>query len=92
MKQATVKHMKQGKRFDAGAFGGMLRERRLASGLGLRDLEALTGVNYGVIFRIEHGGVPNVESYLRLKEWLDASIEQSEHAGQEAPMGSCRAE
>lgn len=59
--------------FDGQAFGLEVRLSMARANLSLRQLAALIDVDQANIHRVaKHGKPPCVETYLRLREWLDA--------------------
>ena len=59
--------------FDAVAFGEKLQQTMHKYNVSFRQLEQLIEVNHNTIHRILNAkNTPHVETYLRIKEWLDA--------------------
>lgn len=52
----------------------MLYLWRTVNRLSLRDVEAQTGVSKATLMRIEHGHAFDVETWMRLQDWLFARI------------------
>jgi transcriptional regulator with XRE-family HTH domain len=58
-----------------GQLGPMLRARRRAKRLSLRDLAVETGVSLNTLSRIERGHVPDLKNFQRIVEWLQMPAE-----------------
>lgn len=60
----------------SGRIGGMIRMKRLADNLSVREAAKVTGIDYSTISRLECGKtIPNLRNFLRLVEWLGLSNE-----------------
>ena len=55
--------------------GAMLKARRRAKHLSLRDLAAETGVSLNTLSRVERGHVPDLKNFQRIVDWLDIPAE-----------------
>jgi transcriptional regulator with XRE-family HTH domain len=55
---------------DISELGGLVKERREVSGLGLRDAAAEAGVSFNTLSRIERGHIPDLGTFRRIVDWL----------------------
>lgn len=62
-----------GVRFDV--LGRLVRQKRSAEGLSLRDAERLTGVSASTLSRLENGKTVEVDKVFSLTHWLNVSVE-----------------
>jgi transcriptional regulator with XRE-family HTH domain len=54
--------------FDAQWFAALLQTKR--AGRGLREIADQTGVSISTLSRLEHGEIPDMDSFLALLSWL----------------------
>ncbi len=52
----------------------LVRERRQALGVSLREAAEWTGVSFNTLSRIERGGSASAENVVRLLRWLDQDV------------------
>lgn len=64
-----------GSQQEIGQLGAMLRARRRARHLSLRDLAAEIGVSFNTLSRVERGHVPDIKNFQRIVEWLEMPTE-----------------
>jgi transcriptional regulator with XRE-family HTH domain len=55
--------------------GAILKARRRAKRLSLRDLSAEIGVSLNTLSRVERGHVPDLKNFQRIVDWLDLPAE-----------------
>ncbi|HEY0695194.1 MAG TPA: helix-turn-helix transcriptional regulator [Kribbella sp.] len=55
--------------------GAVLKARRRAQRLSLRDLAAEIGVSLNTLSRVERGYVPELKNFQRIVDWLDVPAE-----------------
>jgi transcriptional regulator with XRE-family HTH domain len=55
--------------------GAVLKARRRAKRLSLRDLSAEIGVSLNTLSRVERGHVPDLRNFQRIVDWLDLPAE-----------------
>ncbi len=53
--------------FDTDLFAGALRTKR--GDLGLREVASATGVSAATLSRLEHGEIPDMDTFLALLDW-----------------------
>jgi transcriptional regulator with XRE-family HTH domain len=76
---------------DVGELGELLRQRRLASGLTLRELQVRLGnsLTASSLSRIEHGALPDAKNVPVIARWLELSPDQIAWPGQSSlPVGA----
>lgn len=62
-------------RQNIGQLGAMLKARRRAKRLSLRDLAAEIGVSLNTLSRVERGHVPDLKNFQRIVDWLEVPAE-----------------
>src|SRR6266545_1961337 len=60
---------------DISNLGAILKARRRAKRLSLRDLAAETGVSLNTLSRVERGHVPDLKNFQRIVDWLELPAE-----------------
>lgn len=61
---------------DAELLGGLIRSRRKAEGLSLREAALQMGVSAPTLQRVEAGQQPNSANLVRITEWLQIPVEK----------------
>ena len=56
---------------DTKKFSEMIKSKR--ANMGLRALSAQIGISASTLSRIEQGNLPDIDTYLRLCDWLDVT-------------------
>jgi transcriptional regulator with XRE-family HTH domain len=57
--------------WDVSELGALVKKRRKARNLSLRDVADQTGVSLNTLSRVERGHVPDLPNFRRIIEWLD---------------------
>lgn len=57
--------------FNAVKFSRMVRETRRSTEKGLRETASEIDISPATLSRIEHGGHPNIDTFLLVCQWLD---------------------
>jgi transcriptional regulator with XRE-family HTH domain len=65
------------KKIDTGKLSTMIRSKR--GDKGLREVSKEIGVSAPTLSRIEQGKVPDVQTFMRICEWLDVSADEFSH-------------
>lgn len=58
---------------DTKKFSEMIKSKR--GNIGLRNLASEIGISASTLSRIEQGNLPDIDTYLRLCEWLEVSTD-----------------
>ena len=72
----TDQHESDLELLDLAALSRSVREKRVAVGPSTRKAGELAGVSFMTLRRIEHGGFPDLATYLRLCAWLEVPPEE----------------